>query len=212
MSVDDVNTALKAQILAEALPYIRRFHDKTRLTPEKRVLDIGAHVGIFSLWIARQQPACHVTAVEASAENFEYLERNLRHLDNVHTLHRAIGGHPGKFKAQAATDRTIDTYVVEAKYDDENAVDAILVRDLVDRSHRIAFMKMDVEGAEYDVFDTIEEATLARLERIAMEYHDNLKPGTLDLLKRRLRRTHRVRVIPDEMTGHGRLFAELHTL
>ena len=29
MSVDAVNTALKAQILAEALPYIRRFHDKT---------------------------------------------------------------------------------------------------------------------------------------------------------------------------------------
>ncbi len=29
MSSDVVNTALKAQILAEALPYIRRFHDKT---------------------------------------------------------------------------------------------------------------------------------------------------------------------------------------
>jgi acetylglutamate kinase len=29
MSSDSVNTALKAQILAEALPYIRRFHDKT---------------------------------------------------------------------------------------------------------------------------------------------------------------------------------------
>ncbi len=29
MSVDAVSTALKAQILAEALPYIRRFHDKT---------------------------------------------------------------------------------------------------------------------------------------------------------------------------------------
>ncbi len=29
MSADAVNTALKAQILAEALPYIRRFHDKT---------------------------------------------------------------------------------------------------------------------------------------------------------------------------------------
>src|SRR5690349_15145004 len=29
MSDDAVNTALKAQILAEALPYIRRFHDKT---------------------------------------------------------------------------------------------------------------------------------------------------------------------------------------
>ena len=29
MSVDVVNTALKAQILAEALPYIRRFHGKT---------------------------------------------------------------------------------------------------------------------------------------------------------------------------------------
>ena len=29
MTVDVVSTALKAQILAEALPYIRRFHDKT---------------------------------------------------------------------------------------------------------------------------------------------------------------------------------------
>ena len=29
MPQDAVSTALKAQILAEALPYIRRFHDKT---------------------------------------------------------------------------------------------------------------------------------------------------------------------------------------
>ena len=29
MSNDPVSAAVKAQILAEALPYIRRFHDKT---------------------------------------------------------------------------------------------------------------------------------------------------------------------------------------
>ena len=29
MTVDAVSTALKAHILAEALPYIRRFHDRT---------------------------------------------------------------------------------------------------------------------------------------------------------------------------------------
>ena len=29
MPIDAVNAAVKAQILAEALPYIRRFHDRT---------------------------------------------------------------------------------------------------------------------------------------------------------------------------------------
>ena len=29
MPIDAVNAAVKAQILAEALPYIQRFHDKT---------------------------------------------------------------------------------------------------------------------------------------------------------------------------------------
>ncbi len=70
-------------------------------------------------------------------------------------------------------------------------------------------MKMDIEGAEFDIFEVIDESMIASIKKISMEYHDNLKPGTLELLENKLRATHNLEVFPDGATGHGMLFASL---
>jgi hypothetical protein len=42
-----------------------------------------------------------------------------------------------------------------------------------------------------------------------MEYHDNLVPGTLDLVRERLSATHEVEVFPTGERGYGILRAKL---
>ena len=42
MPIDAVNAAIKAQILAEALPYIQRFHGKTIVV---KALNVGQRLG-----------------------------------------------------------------------------------------------------------------------------------------------------------------------
>ena len=68
-------------------------------------------------------------------------------------------------------------------------------------------LKMDVEGAEHDAFDCASQETIDRIDRVAMEYHDNLVPGTLSLLLDRLGGTHSVTVKPVDERGYGILLA-----
>lgn len=179
-----------------------------RPAPGDVVLDIGAHVGLFALSVAQRAPGCRVVAVEPSGENFACLADNVRHLPHVQARRRAIGPQAGCVRTRVQTNRSIDTRVEEADPHDQDAVGVVTLPELVEEAGRVALLKMDVEGAERAVFEAVDRSTLERVERIALEYHDNYEPGTLELLRRRLDRSHHVSVWPDGSTGHGRLFAE----
>ncbi|NJR39752.1 MAG: hypothetical protein HC781_14175 [Leptolyngbyaceae cyanobacterium CSU_1_4] len=50
---------------------------------------------------------------------------------------------------------------------------------------RIDLLKMDVEGAEYDILFTCPNETLAKIQRVVMEYHefDGEKRNRFDLAR-----------------------------
>jgi FkbM family methyltransferase len=69
-----------------------------RLATEARVtLDVGAHVGFYSIIAAKANPAGQVHAFEPLLPVFARLQRNLRlnHLDNVVAVRKAAGAHDG---------------------------------------------------------------------------------------------------------------------
>jgi hypothetical protein len=68
-------------------------------------------------------------------------------------------------------------------------------------------LKVDIEGSEHKVFAAASPDVLGRCKRIAIEYHDHIVPGTLDLLRRVLAPTHEVNVRPSTMQGCGILLA-----
>jgi hypothetical protein len=41
-------------------------------------------------------------------------------------------------------------------------------------SQPVDFLKLDVEGAEYDMLFSLDDASLARIRRVAMEYHEGV--------------------------------------
>lgn len=66
------------------------------LEPGSCVVDIGANVGMFSLWASEQADGLCLHAVEPIPETFAALNSNLSHLKNI-TLHqKAIGGEAGE--------------------------------------------------------------------------------------------------------------------
>jgi methyltransferase FkbM-like protein len=83
--------------------------------------------------------------------------------------------------------------------------------DLV-HAEEIDFLKVDIEGSEHDVFAAANPDLLGRFKRLAMEYHDQIVPGTLDLLRRVLSPTHEITVRPSKMEGCGILLARRRDL
>jgi len=183
--------------------------------PEDMVVDLGAHVGIYTFSVLRRFP-CRVMALEPSAENIACLRKNLESFGEqrvqIHNL--AVGGAAGRVRVETpkSTNRSHDARVIPGGDDDADAVDVIPLAAVLElaKCERIALLKMDIEGGEYDAFNTLDDALLPRFERIAMEYHDNLRNGTLEMLKNKFQHTHDVTVTGEgDGRGYGMLFAKL---
>ena len=181
--------------------------------PGDVIADIGAHVGLFSLRVLYQAPFCRIIALEPSPENFTCLKHNL--VDFVQTgrveVHNAaIGAEFGKIAMMDLdTNRSFDARTMPARATDMEAVEMVPLSRVFElaRTEELALLKMDVEGAEEGAFAAADTALIRRVQRLAMEYHDNLVPGTLSILRRRLSPTHELTILPDHGAGHGRLFA-----
>ena len=139
--------------------------------PTSRVLDIGAHVGAFSCTLARAVPGAQVTAVEPSAERVGYLRRNVavNSLEGrVAVVQAAVSGQSGR--------GLLNRFGVLEAAADQNAgsewVDVIAFEELLASSDGpIDLVKMDCEGSEYDIVDSVSAAALGRIERLLLEYH-----------------------------------------
>jgi len=71
--------------------YEWRVYDYLKLSSSSIVIDIGAHIGLFAVKVARKVKK--VVAIEPHPENFKLLLANVRlnHLKNVTAINAAIG-------------------------------------------------------------------------------------------------------------------------
>jgi FkbM family methyltransferase len=179
------------------------------------IIDAGANVGIFAIQMARQNRRCRVIALEPFSENFKYLQANVARAcpETVTCCEAALGAGFGKGQMEAGGSRSLD-HVLRVDLSTADGIPVIPLSGLFDlaRAHEIDFLKVDIEGSERDVFAAASSDLLGRFKRIAMEYHDQIVPGTLELLRRVLGPTHEITVRPSKMEGCGILLARRRDL
>jgi FkbM family methyltransferase len=177
-----------------------------------QIVDAGAHVGLFSLFMALKNPKCNILSLEPFPENYECLQKNIisAKASNVTALPYALGAKSQLAFIKPVGARSIDHLLQTSSEPDSSAVQVINLSDVLSQlqSDNVAMLKMDIEGAEFDVFESASTATLKCFDRVALEYHDNLRPGTLELLGRKLSPTHDLEVQPTLDRGYGILLAK----
>lgn len=160
--------------------YYRLFSEQLPINLKKGdfVIDIGAHVGTFSLPIAHRTGAT-VIAVEPSTENARYLAKSIqlnRLDDRVQLITAAIGPAIGEtefFEGDASTRGG----TVRTKYTSLDSAPRLVklttLQQLIrDRNISVVrLLKMDCEGAEYGALYALDRETLARIETIILEIH-----------------------------------------
>lgn len=177
--------------------------------PGDVVIDAGANVGLFAVWLARRTPGCRVVAFEPFDENHRLLCANIRSaaVTNVEPHHAGLGGESGRGRMAEGGARSLDHRLEPVA--DEGGVPVYSFADALRlaAAERVALFKIDIEGSEFPLFESAAAADLARVDRYAIEYHEHLRPGTLELLRCRLGTTHDVTVCPAPHPGYGMLYA-----
>ena len=130
----------------------------------KSFLDIGAGIGMFSLFAKRINPKIKVWSIEPNPAIFEILKKNLNHnnLHGVNTLNKAIMSESGKieFYIPAGNDFSYATYNKNILEEKNIPFTSVIVEssDLrLETKLDFDVIKIDVEGAELEVLKGVQE-------------------------------------------------------
>ncbi len=144
------------------------------LPPGATVIDIGANIGMFSLFAAAEMRAARVYAFEPFPESFALLMRNAERnrLTVIEPVPLGIAGTAGTrtlhMQGRHGVHSLFGTSGEAVHIECITLADA-LARFAIDRC---GFLKLDCEGAEYEILLNTPPATFARIDRLALEYHD----------------------------------------
>ncbi len=137
---------------------------------DRFVLDIGAHIGAFSLLAASH--GANVIAFEPDPENAEQMRRNLSLAPGgmgrrVTLVEAAVGSDRLRQNGARSYTTSESRRGVEVERADLNGViGPILI------NHGLAFLKVDCEGCEWDALAELgERGWLVQADRISGEWH-----------------------------------------
>lgn len=172
------------------------------------VLDLGANVGVFSIWLARTAPGIRVLAFEPFEENFAVLKANASPWREIEVYQLAVGGSCGTACMKVVGERSIDHQLDQSREGGVTVLTLAEIADLAGTNSPIDFLKIDIEGSEAEVFEHDQAPNLMqRFRKVAIEWHEHLRPGVLDLLKARLSPTHEIVAIQADDPRYGLLQA-----
>jgi FkbM family methyltransferase len=159
-------------ILREMGEYLEDLH----LNNLSTVIDIGAHVGVVSMTYARRY-GCRVYAYEPNPDNYRRLVANIQAngLDNLITAyHRAVTGN-GRFVTISSDERNSGGAMIYTN--GGMRVPSVTLADCISAAGgSVDLLKIDCEGAEYEIFDG---ADLRTIRAIRGEFHGKEKAREL---------------------------------
>ena len=148
------------------------------------IVDAGANVGFASVYLACKFPDARILALEPDRGNFELLRRNVAPYRNVLPLNAALWEEdteihlvdPGLGDSGFVT-RDSDWQESETERE-RHKVDALTVSSLMKKYEieRIDILKVDIEGAEREVFADTEQ-WIGSVGAVIIELHERLKEG-----------------------------------
>jgi FkbM family methyltransferase len=131
----------------------------------KTVLDIRCHAGLFSIAARDRWPGAVIHAYEPNAAMRPHWERNAGQA-SVSVFSEAVGLEAGTVEIVGHSD-SVQVRTVAAS---GGAVVQTALRDAIARlDGRIDVVKLDCEGAEWELFD--DAAVWSRVQMLTMEYH-----------------------------------------
>jgi FkbM family methyltransferase len=155
-----------------------------RFQPQDVIVDVGAHIGVFSL-LCHQRGARRIVACEPDAHNFASLRANLEGLEGIQVLRQAVfrsdQAHPelvhsGHFPENTGSGGVMFQQAFAFGMDQQpnpnagEVVPAVGLDELLEPFEEVELLKLDCEGSEFPILLTSRQ--LGKVKQIVGEYHE----------------------------------------
>jgi len=140
----------------------------------RTVVDLGGHIGVFSLLCAQADPDVRVVVFEPGPDNIAMLRRNAELNPGVGSRieahEAAVGAGPGHAYWELDARDPSGSHIVEGGRGQR--VELVGMKQIIAACpHPIACMKIDVEGGEYALLDGSDPEDWAGVPAVLVELH-----------------------------------------
>lgn len=164
---------------------LRKEYDFDLPFSPKTIIDAGANIGMASIYFAHRYPDAKIVAVEAEASNFAMLARNVQPYPAITPIHAALWRQDGEIAVREPdpSGGASGNWAFVTAEGPGIRVRAITVRTLMKamQFETVDLAKIDIEGAEIEVFEKAEWANSVRC--LMIELHDRFRPGCSDAVE-----------------------------
>jgi FkbM family methyltransferase len=151
-----------------------------KIKPGHTILDIGAHIGCFSLLAASKAKAGKIYSFEPAADTYSLLEKNVQtnNLSNITTFRAAVAAKNGT--AILYHDTVSGNWghsITKAISGETEQVNCITLENFIDSEKllHIDFIKFNCEGAEFGIIINTPAGTLQKIKCMLILYHGYLE-------------------------------------
>jgi FkbM family methyltransferase len=147
----------------------------------KVILDIGGNIGITAIYLACLFPDAKIYTFEPLPDNFEILKKNIQNYNNIEAFNFGLGSKNGSFKVYLSNDP--ENFGGISFYPDPvgNKSNSFITCEVKNinkvlntlRIQSIDLIKIDTEGAEYDILMALQKKILKNTSWITGELHGN---------------------------------------
>jgi FkbM family methyltransferase len=185
---DELFGAVKDVLLNREYEYLPEF--ELNRVKGKRVVDAGAHVGLFSL--VASTFADEVIAIEPHPINFRLLQLNteINAIQNIVLINRALVGQRNNkslvlYEGEHSGAHTVLEHLryisKSSKSIKRRCVSSISLGDIIQSYGEIDLLKMDIEGCEFEVLTHSNSTNFDNIKKIVVECH--LRAGNINYLE-----------------------------
>jgi FkbM family methyltransferase len=146
------------------------------------IIDAGGYIGTAAIIFAEAFPRAKVLTIEPSLENYRVLLRNVRSYHNIVPINRALASKSGILELFNRQTGNWGFTIVKApadclKPEFIHKVAVVTIAELLEEyeSCGVDILKLDIEGAEYDLLRSPNWLPLVRV--LMVELHDKILPG-----------------------------------
>ncbi|HTC09363.1 MAG TPA: FkbM family methyltransferase [Acetobacteraceae bacterium] len=173
--------------------FVNREYDSLNLPKSaEAIVDLGANIGLAAVFFGLRYPNARILCVEPETDNFTALVRNTEALgDRVLNQHAAVWTKDGLVYLHTESESSSPLGAWGVQVSDRKAGSSGMTKSckmatLFDEAgfNRVDILKIDIEGAELEVFSDCVHEWLPRVDLIIIETHDRFRPGSDEAVRK----------------------------
>jgi len=141
---------------------------------DTEIIDIGANIGLFTIFAAKKVKGSTITSFEPVGSTFESFCENLE-LSNtqkqVVPVNAGVAGSNGTRQIYLGTSSDLASMFARNASQGVEQIETKSINSILEERPSVSVLKMDCEGAEWEILDSADPNLFRRVRHLYIEFH-----------------------------------------